>query len=389
MSKLVTNFGDVVTTGNTTLQQNLVVQGATTTLAGNLYTSSPFSTIGNATSKFLGLYSTSANLGQINTNSLYGTSGVIGISTTPVTGGATLQVQGNVSASNSITAQNVFATTLNSSTSNVSTLYGVQGVVGINTAPVAGSAQLQVQGNIYASNAIQTPVIIASTRANIGSVNTQSIYSPTGQLGIGTSTNLGASLQVQGNVYVSNAIVAPTVTATTILNTPTLNTGGLFGTYGILGVSLLPVAGGATLQVQGNAWASTNITAPTLIATTSMNTTTTNTTALYGTAGQIGIGTATNLGATLQVQGNIYASNAIQTPSVYASSINVPVANVTSVYGPVGLVGFGTDTPTTNLHVQGNIWASNAIVSPLIIATTVANATTLNTTSIYLSLIHI
>jgi len=43
-----------------------------------------------------------------------------------------------------------------------------------------------------------------------------------------------------------------------------------------------------------------------------MNITTLNTVSIYGQSGSLGIGTATNLGATLQVQGNVFASNGFQ-----------------------------------------------------------------------------
>jgi hypothetical protein len=42
-------------------------------------------------------------------------------------------------------------------------------------------------------------------------LNTAAIYGQTGQVGINTSTNLGASLQIQGNVYASNGFTAPNV----------------------------------------------------------------------------------------------------------------------------------------------------------------------------------
>ena len=107
MSKLVTNFGDSNTTGNTILQQNLTVQGAISTFSGNILAGSSFSTLGNSTNKFNSIFATSANITTVNVTSIYGTAGFVGVNTTG--GGATLNVAGNVWASNALSAPNIFA----------------------------------------------------------------------------------------------------------------------------------------------------------------------------------------------------------------------------------------------------------------------------------------
>ena len=58
-------------------------------------------------------------------------------------------------------------------------------------------------GVILFTNAIFAPSIF-STNVNTTTTNTLSIYGPTGQVGVGTATGLGANLQVQGNVWASN-----------------------------------------------------------------------------------------------------------------------------------------------------------------------------------------
>lgn len=66
--------------------------------------------------------------------------------------------------------------------------------------------------NVTTMNAITANVTTLNTAGfffpflNVTTLNTASIYGQTGSVGVGTSTNLGATLQVQGNVYASNAI---------------------------------------------------------------------------------------------------------------------------------------------------------------------------------------
>jgi len=130
-----------------------------------------------------------------------------------------LNVLGNIYASNSISTTNVFATLANiSGTANVQSLL-VGSNIGIGT--TAGGNTMSVLGNIYASNSITTTNIVAVlanittlnvgtlfTVSNITTLNTIAIYGQSGYVGISTSTNLGAALQVQGNIYASNALTS-------------------------------------------------------------------------------------------------------------------------------------------------------------------------------------
>ena len=124
--------------------------------------------------------------------------------------GNALSVLGNIYASNAITTTNVVASLANiTSTANVQTLVTAN-PIGIGIA-ASGNA-LSVLGNVYASNSITTTNVVTNL-ANISSTaNTLSIYGQSGSIGINTSTNLGASLQVQGNVYASNALSGANLT---------------------------------------------------------------------------------------------------------------------------------------------------------------------------------
>lgn len=99
---------------------------------------------------------------------------------------------------------------------------------------------------------------------------------------------------------------------------------------------------------------------------TGANVTTTNVTTIPG---QVGIGTSTGIGATLQVQGNVWTSNSLVTTNVLVTNANLTTMNVSSIVSPSGFLGVGTSTPSgTSLYVLGNSYASNALVTTNIVA---------------------
>lgn len=207
----ITNFGDANTVGNTTLQQNLTVQGAQSTFSGNLLASSASISIGNAASRFGNLFAVTQNVTTLNTTAIYGTAGFVGVGVS--TGlGATLQVQGNIYASNSISTTNVIATNVNVTTTNTLSIYGPSGFVGVGTSNPSGTS-LYVLGNIYATNALSTTNVLATT-TNTTTTNVLSIYGPSGFVGVGTNTPSGTSLYVVGNVFATNALTTTNIVAT-------------------------------------------------------------------------------------------------------------------------------------------------------------------------------
>ena len=381
MSKLVTNFGDMVTTGNTTLQQNLFVQGAYSSFTGNLLAGTSYSTVGNTTTKFNSVFAQTANVTTANVTSIYGPAFLVGIGNATPT--ANLHVQGNVFASNAVQTPVVFATTsLNAATSNILAVFGPAGLTGVGT--LTPGSTLHVQGNVYAANALTTPNVFATTSLNAATANILAVFGPAGLTGVGTLTP-GSTLHVQGNVYASNAVSAPVVFATTSLNAATSNILGIFGPTGLTGVGTLTP--GSTLHVVGNVYASNALSTPNIFATGSVNVAAiANVTNIYGTSGVVGVGTVPGAGgATLQIGGNLFASNALSAPNVFATvSMNAAVSNILAIYGPAGLTGVGTLTPGATLHIQGNVYASNALTTPNIFATTSVNVTAIaNVTNIY------
>jgi len=87
------------------------------------------------------------------------------------TGGANLNITGNVWVSNVILTQNVYATTINAATLKTTTLSTI-GIIDVG--PGVSASTFEVQGNVYASNALTTANIFAniySTRANVRTMN--------------------------------------------------------------------------------------------------------------------------------------------------------------------------------------------------------------------------
>ena len=310
---VITNFGDSNTTGNTTLQGNLTVQGAYTQFYGNLLAGSSTVGIGNAAVPFSNLYVSSANVtGLVNSTSIIAT---------------TIQTQGNIVASNALITPSVYITSANASGLVNMFSLSVTSNMGIGMAPVASNA-LNVQGNMFVTNNI-TSLVLYTTSANILGISNTLILNAS-NIGVGTQP-FGNALSVQGNVYVSNSVTSTNITATNYLNATTTNTTSLF----VSSAFNIGSTTGANLTVTGNIWISNSLTATNIYTTNAnvttinasvanittlntvslsylnLNVTTLNTVSIYGQSGCVGINTSTNLGATLQVQGNVYASNAL------------------------------------------------------------------------------
>jgi hypothetical protein len=217
-------------------------------------------------------------------------------------------------------------------------------------------ANLHVAGNLFASNAFQTSGnVFAGVSMNVPLVNTTAVFGTSGLVGVGLSTGLGATLHVQGNVFASNAFQAPVVIATTSMNVPTVNTTSVFGTAGLVGVGV-STGLGATLHVQGNVFASNALQTQNVFASGTMNVPVINTTAIFGTSSNVGIGTSTGLGATLHVQGNIYATGGLTAASYSALTGNIATMNVGTITGTAGVV-----TIPATLVLQGNLYVANTM----------------------------
>jgi hypothetical protein len=145
-----------------------------------------------------------------------------------------------------------------------------------------------------------------------------------------------------------------------------------------VGIGTAP--GTTNLYVQGNVFVSNALTTQNIFATT-INTTTINTVSIYTPSGFLGIGTADPQGTSLYIQGNIFASNALTTTNIYATSANILFLNVATIYVTTN-IGIGSAPGTTNLYVTGNMYVANALQTPNVFAQTM-NVTTINATSVY------
>ena len=373
----VTYFGDVTTVGNTYMFQNLTSQGNYSIFSGNV---TPAASLTSNLVGFSAVYGSDLNVATLNTASIFGTNGSIGIGKT--SSGYSLDVAGNIWASNVLTTGVVLATTsANALTLNTTSIFAASGFsVGIGTSTSLG-ANLHIEGNLFSSNALTAPTVFATASFNAATANTLGIFGPTGVTGIGTLTP-GSTLDVQGNLFAPNSLSARVVIASTSANSIVLNTQAIFASSGtgMLGVGTLTP--GASLDVQGNVWVRNIISGPAIL-TDVANTATMYVSQIWSAFGtSVGVGTSTSLGANLHVTRNIFASNALSAPMVIASiSANTPFLFTNSVFGSPG-VGVGTLTPGASLDVQRNVWVSNSLSAPTVLAN-VANTATMYVSQIW------
>ena len=172
-------------------------------------------------------------------------------------------------------------------------------------------------------------------------------------MGIGV-TPTGASLGIQGNAFVANALSTTNLFVTGTLTTPAINTADrVFLANASVGSGIQ----GASLYVQGNAFVSNALTATNVYVTGTLNAAFINVTTLVVTS-NVGVGTTSAQGANLFVQGNVFTTE-LRDNNVYVSgTLNAATINTFSViFG--SNVGIGTTSAgTTNLYVQGNVFVS-------------------------------
>jgi len=237
------------------------------------------------------------------------------------TGATTLNVTGNLYASNAVTTTNVFTTNVTATTvtgtSVIGTHYG--SLAGSNT--IAGSTQtlggtagattMNVTGNLYASNAVTTTNLfttnVFATTANVGTVNVWQV------------SNL-STLVLTNNLYASNAVTATSH----------------YGNVVASNVVVTPVTGVTGINVTGNLYASNAVTTTNLFTT---NVTATGVQTISGLTGR----------TSLNVTGNLYASNAVTTTNIFSTNVYVS-----------SNVGINQTTPQTLLHVTAT--ASNSAI---------------------------
>jgi Chaperone of endosialidase len=417
----ITNYGDVVTTGNTTSQGT-----GSSTFAGSLgcttLTATGVSVSGSASvAQFLGVGgftpggSTFGVTGNVYASNALNTTNVFA---TTLTVSNSIAIAGNLYASNAVQTTSAFlsgtlnvqgtsnlwvANIANIYTTNIVGFVGSQWVgligsplyysqqVGIGTAsaPPASGPTLYVSGNIYASNAVQTTNVVAS-----GNVSAAQFLGVGGFILAPGNPTVG----VTGNVYASNAVQTTNVVASGNVSAAQL--------LGVGGFILAP--GNPTVGVTGNVYVSNALTTTNLFANTL---TLSNAVSVIKVTGNIYASnalTTTNLFANtltlsnavsvINVTGNIYASNALTTTNLFANTLTL--SNAVSVINVTGNIYASNALTTTNLfantltlsnsvsfiNVTGNVYASNSLQTTNVYASNIADQTgTFGTTGQYLS----
>ena len=319
----------------------------------------------------------------------------------------TLVAIGNAYVSNALAATNVFATTANVGTLNVFQISN------LNT--------LALTNNLYASNALVATNLF-STTANVGTLNvttisnlntlvlTNNLYAPNSLATTNlftTNANVG-TLNVASVSNLANLVVSNSVTATNLFATNGLDVGP--GTLGTNVVIFSNISGGANRFVMdsngrvsigagtfgGGSLLSFGQTIANKIITlydfnNSDNPTsatnfygfginpqsmryqvdsTTSRHVFFGGASEYARITGTGISiltgaapnANLHVQGNIFASNALQTTNVVTSNINVTsTANIANLVVTSNILA----GPSGNTYITGNLVVSGNVFSNL------------------------
>ena len=390
-----TYFQDVLTTGDTILKQNLTVQGTWTYFVSNLgSTTDQLAGIGSISAPVGNIFSGGSNLTTLNVPSI---PAVIGINTS--TGvGANLTVNGNTVASNAISTPSVFSTNVNTSgTTNTVTLIATSNV-GIGTTPSTG-ANLYIVGNAYLTNSVTAPNFFATSvnvsgTANIGTfqgsvsipilnisgvTNLMTVVA-TSNMGIGTTPSAsGANLYVVGNSYLTNSLTASNVLSTNVNVSGTTNVLTLVAMSNI-GIGTTPSASGAQLTITGNAYLTNSLTSSNVLSTNVNVSGTTNVLTLVAMS-NIGIGTTPSAsGAQLTITGNAYLTNSLTTSNVLSTNVNVSGTTNVLTLVATSNIGIGT-TPAVSgakLHIIGNAYLTNALTASNVLTTNVNVSGTTN-----------
>lgn len=343
-------YGDVLTTGNTVVQQGLTVLG--TTWTPNVFASGV--ALGSASNTFGTLVVSNANVTVLNTLSF-----AAGLAVNVARAlGASLNVLGNFVGTTSLATSNLIATlTTNASSLNV---LSVASPLAVNVASASGTS-LYVLGNVYVSNTFGTTGNIFVTQANLTQANIVS----------GTISGPNTPFVITGNALVSQVCLTQNLVATGTLNVVQAN---LLSVSAFMGINAAP--GPSTLNVTGNVLVSNTIGGSNIFgALANIGT--------FGVSGTlvsplVGLGTSGTGLSPLNVTGDVLVSNTLQTPNVLVAGLVSNVLRVQNLLSP--LVGLGALGPSP-LNVLGNVLVSNALQTPNVFVLGQMNVQTANVTS--------
>jgi hypothetical protein len=243
----------------------------------------------------------------------------------------------NLVVSNSVTTTNIFATSANIATMNV-------GYLTVNSAVVYGTSTLNVYGTSNLTNVTVRDTFNVNGSVTANAANATFFFDTFTIQYINTQV-----LNVASNIILSGNLSAPLANITTLnVNYLTVNSAVVYGTstlnvYGVSNLStatMIGTSGKTTLNVTGNVYASNAVTTTNVTAT-----------GIQTIAGLTGL-------TSLNVTGNLYASNAVTATTHFG---NVSASNV--VVTPA--------TGVTGINVTGNIYASNAVTATNVFSTNV------------------
>ena len=275
--------GSVYTTGNVVVHNAVSTRFTTLDVVGNAYVSN------------------AVTVSNVVTTNVYAVGNVV-VSGTSTIDRTTLGVTGNAAVSNTVSTANVFA-----------------------LGNVMARGNITVIGNTYVANAVTTTNVLTTNVLASGQV-----------IITGLQTTGLTSLNVAGNVYVSNAFVTPATGLGVV-------TGNVVA-RGTLTATLASQAGVTGLTVAGNAYASNALSTVADVFT--------------GNTVAAGTVTATNSLANHTggyIFGNVVASNTIVTQNVFTGNVYA--------YGNLYVQADGTTSGLTTLTVTNNVGVSNALAT--------------------------
>jgi hypothetical protein len=229
----------------------------------------------------------------------------------------------------------ILSGTLNVTSANIFSI--ATSNVGVGTTPVTGGATLAIQGFATVSNSLTTTNVYVTT-ANVGTLNTGALVNSTGFFGFGTAAASGTTAYVLGDLGSSNAASAPVMTSNGLIASGGINVATVVARSNV-GVGIAPVQGGPALSVAGNVFLSNAFTTPQVFAG-SMNVTNLSNIVTGLATSNVLIGPAADqyVGFNLAVDGNVLISNALQTAGVTTDLITIGTsANLLATMSPFSL----------------------------------------------------
>jgi len=275
---------------------------------------------------------------SVTTGNIFATSGnVTTLNVVTISNLNSLEIVNNLSASNALSTTNVVA-----SQANVGTL---------NVFQISNLNSLVLGNNLYASNALSTTNIFANGNVVIGpspATIQSNAHFERSNIFIGNSACVGTvsnSFTINQSTLIFDNTANTSITPNKIVLFSNLGSAGNFCGFGVTGIT-------TTSSSVAYYARSAHI----------FYSTTTNEVMRINSGSAVGIGTfATN--AKLHI-GISYQNNV---------QFRVDSSNIAFVTTLGGLVGINTTVPTANVHILGNVYASNALSTTNVLATSVSS----------------